>query len=209
MTYDGSNRRRMAEETRNRIFRSAERLFTERGPDAVSVDAIVQAAGVAKGSFYVHFASKDALFMELVNDKVAMLDAKYQSFLDALPERMPVHDVILSLVDRISDILVADIGVESMTNVYKAQLSGDAGIGAVADYNRDLYIMYRELLERGIARGEIRTDIGADTLTRHLLLAIRGITYEWCIRQPDFDYKAQARAHLKLLLEGLSPRATE
>ncbi len=208
MTYDSSNRRRLAEETRHKIFKSAERLFSESEPDTVSVDSIVRAAGVSKGSFYVHFASKDALFMELVNGKVSMVDAKYQSYIDSLPADMPVKDVILSLMDRISDILTAEIGVESMTAVYKAQLSGDAGVGAVANYNRDIYGMFRRVLERGITRGEIRSDIAADTLTRHLLLAIRGITYEWCIRQPDFDYKEQARAHLKLLLEGFSALAS-
>lgn len=203
MTYDGSNRRRLAEETRNRIYRSAERLFTENEPDTVSVDSIVKAAGVSKGSFYVHFASKDALLMELVNDEVTIVDAKYQSFIDTLPDDMAVEDVILSLMDKIAEILTTEIGVEKMTAVYKTQLSGNAGIGAVSNYNRDIYVIYRRVLERGIASGEIRTDMTADTLTRHLIMAIRGLTYEWCIRQPDFDYKAQSRAHLKLLLEGL------
>ena len=174
----------------------------------MSVESIVRAAGVSKGSFYVHFASKDALFMQLVNDKVAMVDTKYQSFADSLPEDMPAHDMLLSLMDRISDVLTADIGVEKMAVVYRSQLAGDAGVQSVASYGREIYGMFRQVLERGIARGEIRTDISADTLARHLMMAVRGITYEWCIRQPDFDYKAQARAHLKLLLEGLSATAT-
>ena len=78
----------------------------------------------------------------------------------------------------------------------------------MASYSREIYGMFRRVLERGIARGELRTDMSADVLTRHLIMAVRGITYEWCIRQPDFDYKAQARAHLKLLLEGLTAPAT-
>ena len=208
MTYDGSNRRRHADETRIKIYQSAERLFTEHEPGSVSVDAIVRAAGVSKGSFYVHFASKDALFMEIVNEKVTMVDEKYQSYIASLPEDMPVKDVLISLMDRISDVLSADIGVVSMTTVYKAQLAGDAGVGAVASYNRDIYSMFRNVLERGIARGEIRSDMAADMLTRHIMMAIRGITYEWCIRHPEFDYKAQARAHLTLLLEGLITPAT-
>ena len=207
MAYDGSSRRRQADETRKRIYQCAERLFTEHEPGTVSVEAIVRAAGVSKGSFYVHFASKDALFMELVNDRVAMVDAKYQSFMDSLPEDMPAQDALLSLMDKISDVLTADIGVEKMTVVYRAQLAGDAGVGAVASYSRGIYGMFRRVLERGIARGELRTDMTADTLTRHLMLAIRGVTYEWCIRYPDFDYSAQAWAHLKMLLEGLSATA--
>lgn len=203
MAYNGIKRRQRADETRKKIYQCAERLFTEHDPNTVSVDAIVRAAGVSKGSFYVHFASKDALFMELVNDRVALVDTKYQSFADSLPEDMPIKDMMLSLMDNISDVLMADIGVENMAIVYRAQLAGDAGVQSVASYSREIYGMFRRVLDRGIARGELRTDMPADMLTRHLMLALRGITYEWCIRQPDFDYKAQARAHLKLLLEGL------
>ena len=41
---------------------TARRLFTERGYAATSIDDIVQAAGVAKGSLYHHFDSKEAIF---------------------------------------------------------------------------------------------------------------------------------------------------
>ena len=34
-------------------------------------------------------------------------------------------------------------------------------------------------------------------------MAIRGITYEWCIRESDFDLKEQAREHVCLLMDGL------
>ena len=208
MTYNGIKRREKSDEMRKKIYQCAERLFTERDPGTVSVELIVQAAGVSKGSFYVHFASKDALLMELVNDKVALVDAKYQSFADSLPEDMPVKEMLLSLMDRISDVLTADVGVEAMAMVYRAQLSGDTGVQSVASYGRGIYGMFRRVLECGITRGELRTDMSADVLTRHLMMAIRGITYEWCIRRPDFDYKAQARAHLKLLLEGMTAPAT-
>jgi AcrR family transcriptional regulator len=41
------------------------RLFCERPVDAVTVDDIVQAAGVGKGSFYNHFADREALVREI------------------------------------------------------------------------------------------------------------------------------------------------
>lgn len=35
------------------------------------------------------------------------------------------------------------------------------------------------------------------------IMAIRGLTYEWCIRYPDFDFKKEAQAHFWLLLDGI------
>lgn len=59
-----SSRKLKAAETRQRIFETARRLIMEHGFENVSVDSIVEAAGVAKGSFYVHFESKDALAVD-------------------------------------------------------------------------------------------------------------------------------------------------
>ena len=47
--------------TRDRILAAASELFADRGVRGVGVDAIVTKAGVAKASFYHHFASKDDL----------------------------------------------------------------------------------------------------------------------------------------------------
>jgi AcrR family transcriptional regulator len=47
------------------IIREAERLFGRYGYRKVSVDEIVEAAGVAKGTFYLYFRSKDALYKHI------------------------------------------------------------------------------------------------------------------------------------------------
>jgi AcrR family transcriptional regulator len=50
-----------AERTRAALIAAGRRLFCQRPVDAVTVDDIVQAAGVGKGSFYNHFADREAL----------------------------------------------------------------------------------------------------------------------------------------------------
>ncbi len=50
-----------AERTRAAIIGAGRRLYSERPVDAVTVDDIVQAASVGKGSFYNHFADREGL----------------------------------------------------------------------------------------------------------------------------------------------------
>jgi AcrR family transcriptional regulator len=50
---------------REELLDAAENLFLARGIAATSVDAIVAGAGVAKGTFYLHFASKEQLLAAL------------------------------------------------------------------------------------------------------------------------------------------------
>ena len=55
-----------SEETRTHILKAALDLFSKNGYDATSVANICQAAGVSKGAFYHHFASKHSVFQALL-----------------------------------------------------------------------------------------------------------------------------------------------
>jgi AcrR family transcriptional regulator len=57
--------------TRARILAAAERLFAAGGFDRVSMPDIAAASGITAGAIYRHFASKDALFFEVVKRAVA------------------------------------------------------------------------------------------------------------------------------------------
>jgi AcrR family transcriptional regulator len=59
-----------ADETRARIYDAAIRLFAEEGYVGASVERIAAAAGVAKGTFFIHFATKDALVTTIVRRQV-------------------------------------------------------------------------------------------------------------------------------------------
>jgi AcrR family transcriptional regulator len=52
------------EETQDRILAAASRLFRENGIAAVGLASIMKAAGLTVGTFYTHFASKEALLKE-------------------------------------------------------------------------------------------------------------------------------------------------
>ncbi|MHB1726277.1 MAG: TetR/AcrR family transcriptional regulator, partial [Acidimicrobiales bacterium] len=54
-------------ETRTRLLEAAAELFASRGIDAVSVDAVAEAAGRTSGSVYAHFGSKQGLLMALLD----------------------------------------------------------------------------------------------------------------------------------------------
>lgn len=192
-----------ARQTRNRLYRAADRLFTARGVDEVSIDDVVAEAGVSKGTFYVHFPSKDALVAALVSDRVQAVDSDYQAFLAAWPDDRPSRELILALVDRIFQIVEERIGLARSRVLYRAQLAGNSATDAVTDHGRQLYQVIGDALERGVARGEFATVRPVPELTPHLVLALRGLAIEWCIRSPGHDLRANARAHLELLLDGL------
>lgn len=190
-------------ETKKRLYEIAEKLFAERDFATVSVEDITDEAGITKGAFYVHFESKDALIALLITDYAARADTDYKAFLETLPSDMPVSEVLLALIEKITDVLAGKIGCENMKKVYQMLIAGTVDTEPVKGYGRELYTLFQGVLEKGIQNGEFNNTLPVDMLTRHFVMAIRGISYEWCIRYPDFNLKDEAVTHFKLMLEGI------
>jgi AcrR family transcriptional regulator len=72
--------------TREQLIAVATRLFAARGYEGTSIEAVLQEAGVSRGSLYHHFAGKDALFeavLEAVEERAgAQVVAATEGFTD-------------------------------------------------------------------------------------------------------------------------------
>lgn len=78
------------ESIKNKLFKEGERLFTVYGIKKVSIDELVQAIGIAKGSFYSFYPSKEHLFMEIIIAMQNKMWVEMDGFLQthsALPPR--------------------------------------------------------------------------------------------------------------------------
>lgn len=77
--------------TRQRLLEAAEVVFGEKGYDRASVVEITHRAGVAQGTFYVHFPDKQAVFAELVRDLGHRLRRYLAEAVAGLTDRMEVE----------------------------------------------------------------------------------------------------------------------
>jgi AcrR family transcriptional regulator len=196
-------RKAQGAETKKKLYEIAERLFTERNFSDVNVEDITDEAGITKGAFYVHFESKDALIATLIADYATRADTDYKTFLAALPADMPASEVLLALTQKIAETLLNTIGYENMKKVYQMLLAGTVDTEAVKGYSRELYMLFHDVLEKGIRRGELTSFLPIEELSRHFVMAIRGVSYEWCVRYPNFDLREHTTAHIRLLIEGI------
>ncbi|WP_338863674.1 helix-turn-helix domain-containing protein [Myxococcus stipitatus] len=95
----GGRRETARRERTKELEDAALRLFVERGLDAVTIDDITQAAGVAKGTFYRYF-----------DDKAALVDALLE----------PVRGELLTGLEACGRALGQARGVEAMFEAYRA-----------------------------------------------------------------------------------------
>ncbi len=202
MEMKKSSRKMQAAETKKKIYDNAILLFNKYGFENVSVDSIVEKAEVSKGGFYVHFASKDAILTEMINDYVNRLDFSYKSFAENAPEDAKTTDILLSFVDQITDTM-EKIGYNLIKLAYRIHIERNNENDSLLSYDRELYRVFNTLIQRGISRGELRNDLSAEMVSNQFVTVIRGFTYEWCIRYPEFNLKDNLRRHFELLFAGI------
>ena len=75
---------------KQKLLQEGERLFTSYGIKKVSIDEIVQATGIAKGSFYSFYSNKEHLYMDISANLQLKMWGEMEAFLDnhrSLPPR--------------------------------------------------------------------------------------------------------------------------
>lgn len=66
---------------REKLMREGEKLFVAYGVKKVTVDDLVQAAGIAKGSFYAFYTNKEHLYMDIIEQCQMKLWQELDGFL--------------------------------------------------------------------------------------------------------------------------------
>ena len=87
----------MSKTRREKILDAAEQLFSVRGFEGVSMRMVADAAGVGLGLVTYHFASKDALFEEVISRRAHILNAARLKAIEALCDPT-IEDLLAAFV---------------------------------------------------------------------------------------------------------------
>jgi len=101
-------------DTREKILKTAGRLFSQRGYFGVSMDEIAQEVGVAKSALYYHFESKEALYKELMEDSVKELKKEIKG---ALEEGYTSVDTVFNLIRTFLDYTLKHPEINLLTSL--------------------------------------------------------------------------------------------
>lgn len=148
---------------RRQILHSARRVFSEKGYHAASVEDIIKAAGVSRGTFYKHFKSKREVFGELVDGLTKALDMNIRR-VDTSTNAPSVTEQMFENAKRILSILINNL------DLTKILLKSATGIDP--DFDRRLGEFYDSILaliqlslkhgrEMGIIRRECDEEVAS------------------------------------------------
>ncbi len=100
--------------TKRKIFETSMKLFAEKGYDATSIEEITATVGVAKGTLYYHFSSKEEIFnflieegMKLLQNSIDIKTAKYDNYIDKLKAVILIQIKIVMKYEDLITILLS------------------------------------------------------------------------------------------------------
>jgi AcrR family transcriptional regulator len=194
-------RKRLAKEARRgQILEAALRAFCRGGYHGTHVGDVIREAGVARGTFYLHFQSKHDVF-------AALVDRMLQIFLDARP---PVPEPEIRTIADVEHVLRSSYRTVLETfrrHRHLCRLLFDEAVGVDKGFTERLAKHFRTwhervqgtfrlFVERGLARKDLDLEVTPDLVlgmvervTRRYLLAYRA---------PDLDRIVDALVALEL-----------
>ena len=191
---------REREQRRAQILEVATQVFAEKGYHDARIDDIVVRAGIARGTFYLYFSDKRAIFEELVGAFLTRLNDAIERI--ELADDAPRHmNELTANLRRVFALFAA--------NPEMARILLSAAVGLDADFDRRLLGFYDEInamltraLEQGEAAGLVRP--GNARLRAYCITGlVKECLYQVVLRRADTDPDALVETLLDLVADGL------
>lgn len=185
---------------REELLSIAAGLFAERGLRATTVRDIADSAGILSGSLYHHFASKEAIVDEILRGFLDALFGEYRRIVDSgLTPRETLEELVRASFEAIHR-------HRDEVAIYQDELKhlrGNPRFDYLRERNTEFRDMWTDVLSRGMASGDFRSDL--DTrLTYRFLRDTVWVAVRWYRPEDSNDHAAIAAQYLTIVLDGLA-----
>jgi TetR/AcrR family fatty acid metabolism transcriptional regulator len=191
------------EQKRERILDAAVRVFAQEGFYNAKVSQIAHAAGVADGTIYLYFKSKDDLLISLFEDRMEQVNTNLQKALTGAT----------SAVDRLKSVVRLHLKLieenRHMAEVICVELRQSSKF--IKEYSNPKFAEFLRLIAGAIAEGqasgELRRDLDPQIISRALFGALDEIALAWLVKGRErFDLDRAADQLGRVFVEGLRAR---
>lgn len=187
---------------REQILTSALEVFAARGYHGASIADIIEAAGIARGTFYLYFENKRAVFDAILDVIFEELHARMAAV--ALPEERDDGVVIQQVQDNARRLAAYMLGSPAVVRVLMAEAVGldEKAVAKLRTFYGRLGAWVAESLEDGMAFGVVRPC--EPLVTAHAIIGtLRGVFWAWAVGLLELDEDTLVEQIMGLLLGGI------
>jgi len=193
-----------AAETRLAILRAALAEFSRRGYSATTLDGVARAAGVTRGAVYWHFASKAALYEELLRAFGGQAGAIMGA---AAAEGGDFIAVCQRILTRLLTRLEEDKELRAVMELSLFKTERTAELADVVANQRasmnELVAQLAGIMQAGIVQGALRADLDPRDVARGFLAYQQGLFHLWLTDPDAFSLRERASALADLFISGI------
>lgn len=184
------------------IIEAAIRVFAKNGYYHSRVSDIAREAGIASGTIYLYFKTKDEILVTLFREKMASFVAHLRKAIAAEPDALAKLRRLIALHFQ---------GLEShpdLAEVVQVELrQGNKFFrGASAQEVTAYFALIASVLEEGVAAGLFRKDLPIKVATKLLFGALDQMTTSWVLGKRRYKLSETADAVADILLKGVAAR---
>jgi TetR/AcrR family fatty acid metabolism transcriptional regulator len=195
--------RKRTDDKRERILRAAVKVFAKKGFYASRVSEIAKAAGVADGTIYLYFDSKDDVLESLFEDRTERLLIALRTELAKEPDPPARVRRLIELQLGLLD------GQRELAEVITINLRQSTRL--LRQYGSKRFLEYLELMASVVSDGQksghFRDDLSARVTARALFGALDGLALTWALGDGRTGGLEKAASQLaELWIRGLSPK---
>jgi AcrR family transcriptional regulator len=148
--------KKLRDARRNEILKTARKLFATVGYQAVSIDDIIEAADIARGTFYLHFETKQELFGEMLDALVAELRTVLVRV--DVNSTVPPFEQLVANVERAIGVLSDNADMARL--VLRKDAGGDTKLEKkLEEFHEHALSMIRDSIAAGRRMGLVRKDL--------------------------------------------------
>ena len=200
-------RRRRKEARPGEIISAGLEEFADKGFAAARLEDVARRAGIAKGTIYRYFSSKEDLFEAALNARLTPVLGGLDSMVDSFPGT--TEELLRAAIARLHKALFED-GLHVLMRIIITE--GNRFPDVAENYHRTVISRGRAMLarvvERGIARGEFSPSAATDLPVVLAAPAVMAIVWKMVFERFDpIPPDRFAEAHADLIVKGLLSRS--
>lgn len=177
-------------------------LFAANGFNSTSVEEIIKKAGIAKGTFYLHFKGKNDILEMIIDSYLKKLYASI-TVLDISMDR-PIEDIKQKYYD-VTAMFISVPDVEQFVKLLlRDAISLDRSIkDRVNAYFNEIITMSAGYISKAQQAGKIIPGIDPFYVSVCIVGAVKEILYRWAVLEDDFDPEKAVRNAVEVFFRGM------
>jgi AcrR family transcriptional regulator len=176
-------------------------MFGQNGFTETSIQDIVEALGVTKGTFYYYFKSKEELLMEI---HLRYIDDLLQSQKEILEKKTSSEEKLYNIVYMIMKHIEGH-GQSARVFFREMQHLNEEHLEDIFHKRDQFRKNMNESIQEGIDSGEFRQDLNVEIVSLAILGAVNW-SYHWFDPKGKLDEQAVSTIYIDFMLNGLKAK---